>query len=395
MPKTKLVRVVKEKQAKPVKVEEIEEMELEEELSEEEVEAGEKIAEFQAKFSGRAYRVRLEKFNIVESEWSWVTRLPLEGFDAFQILPKYGAGKYRAVLLDEGGRYVKGGMTEFRFDPPLEVPKDERQSALNDPAVIMALEGAKSQNLMLMEILKTFAPVQAAANQGAKPLDGPALMDMFAKFSTLTAPKESGVKSLVEMMGLIEKLKDSFAPDEEKGGILSELKEAIALLPVLREMAPQAGVVVPGQVVTNGPIRPVGPNPAPATQPGRTITTGMPVIMKKPVSPAAQKILFYVPKLEEAARENADPERWAEKVLDILDEEVIPALIKEYNGFVSEDSIYDRLLEGAKNGEQRESVFIHAPSLLPYKEWVYSVIDRAVAILETPDIAEAENGSAA
>lgn len=387
MPRVKLVKATPPKRG--VKLEDLgdlEDVELESEPTDDEIETSEKIADFQAKFSGKQYKIRIERFNPAEAEWEWVTRLPLEGFEPFNVLPKYGGGKYKAVLMDEGGRYVKGGIMEFRFSVPVEpAAPDKPRSALDDPAVVMMLENQKQQSLMLMEILKTSLPVQAAnANKG---LDAAQLMDMLGKFAALTAPKESGMKSLVEMMNVWEKFKETLAPEEkESGGIVSEIKEAIgalALLPQIRGMAqnPVGLPPAPPRILSpNAPVAmPSGASPhasngaASAKQKAKT------------ASPAAQKILFYVPKIEEAARENQDVERWAERVLDILDQEVIPALVKEYNGFVSEDSIYDRLIAGAENPEEREQIFIHAPALLPYKDWVYRVIDEALKSLETPD----------
>lgn len=396
VPKKTFVKIVTPKKRS---TQEIEEVELEDEdPTEEEVESSEKVADFQARFSGKQYKVRIERFNPTEAEWEWVVKLPLEGFEPFNVLPKYGGGKYKAVLIDDGGHYVKGGMMHFRFSVPIEMPTEKPRSALEDPVVVMMLESQKQQaesqkqqSAMLMEILKTSLPGAQAATQ--KGMDAAQVMEMFAKFSALTAPKENSMKSFMEMVGLWEKAKDAFTPDEkESGGIVSEIKEAIgalALLPQIRGQVGQAGA----------PMNP------PARAPNRVISPTAPIVinpvvpkkeetMRKALSPAAEKALFYVPKIEEAARENADVEKWADKILDILDEEVIPALVKEYNGFVSAESIYDRLLAGAKNLDEREIVFIHAPPLLPYKEWLYRVIDEAVRVLETPDTEElGTNGS--
>lgn len=388
MTKTKLVRIVSPKKKQNPTLEDMEEVELEEEPTEEELESSEKVADFQARFSGKQYKVRIERFNVTDAEWEWVAKLPLEGFEPFNVLPKYGGGKYKAVLIDDGGHYVKGGMMHFRFSAPLEVVPDKPKSALEDPAVVMLMESQKQQQLMLMEILKASLPGAQAASQ--KGMDAAQVMDMFAKFSALTAPKENSMKSLMEMVGLWEKAKDAFTPDEkESGGIVSEIKEAIgalALLPQIRQMVPSgqplSGSVPPGRTITPRVINPTSPVVMPKEDK-----------MKKPVpvSPALQKALFYVPKIEDAARDNADTVKWADKLLDILDDEVVPALIAEYNGLPSEDSIYDRLLQAVK-GDERESLFIHAPTLLPYKEWVYKVIDEAVRIVETPDIVEEPNG---
>jgi len=379
MPKTKLVRIVEPKKKREPTIEELEEVDLEDdEPTEEEQEAIGKIADFQSKFSGKQYKIRIERFNVTEAEWEWVTRLPLEGFDAFNVLPKYGGGKYKAVLMDEGGRYVKGGIVEFRFSTPAEPVPDKPRSAMDDPAVVLLIESMKQQSMMLMDVLKTSLPAQAA--NAPKGMDAAQMFDMFAKFSALTAPKENNMKSFMEMMNLWEKMKDTFTPEEkESGGIVSEIKEAmgaLALLPQIRAQIP------------NAPSMPTGPQMISPTTP-MTVTTREPKKVKdaKPISQSGQKALFYVPKFEDAARENQPVEKWADKLLEILDEEVIPALVKEYNGFVSADSIYDRLLEGAKSDE-KEIIFIHAPALLPYKEWTYRVIEEAVKILESPDTEE-------
>lgn len=389
MPKTKFVRLVAPKK-KPDQ--DLEEVELDESPSDDEIEVGEKVSDFQAKFSGKQYKVRIERFNVQEGDWEWVTRLPLEGFEPFNVLPKYGGGRFKAVLIDEGGRYVKGGIMEFRFAAQVEIQTAEKpRSALEDPVVLIMIENMKSQNAMLMEVLKSSIPAQAA--MAPKGLDAIQMMDMLSKFSALTAPKENGVKNLLDMMGLFEKAKDAFTPEErESGGLVSEIKEAIgalALLPQIRAMAPGGPATVPGPVPGRviSPTAPIVMSVVPETK-----AKGKPVKVPDPISPAAQKILFYVPKLEEAARENQPAEKWAEKILDILDDEVIPALVKEHHGFVTPESIYDRLLEGAKNNEERETVFIHAPSLLPYKEWIFRVMDESIKIVEEPDPLEIHDG---
>ncbi len=361
---------------------EVEEVQLEDEPTDEELEATERLGDFQSRFTGKQYKVRVERFNAEEADWEWVTRLPLEGFDPFNILPKYGGGKYRAVLMDEKGRYVKGGTMEFRFSAPIEptIP-DRPKSALEDPAVMMVIENAKAQSAMLMEIVKASLPAQAAAQN--KGMDAMQVMDMFAKFSAMTAPKENGAKSFMEMMTLFEKVKDTFTPEEkESSGIVSEIKEAmgaLALLPQIRA-AGQAGSgpSVPGPVPGQNPIRPMPRVMSPSTP---IEMPGGKSVAKQSV--ATQKLLFYIPKFEEAARESQPIDKWADRLLDILDDEVIPALVKEYNGFVTEDSIYTRLLEAGKNMDERENIFVHAPILLAYKEWVYGVIDEAIKIVES------------
>jgi hypothetical protein len=397
MPRGKLWRPVTTAEKRLERVEELDMQEPGEppEETEDERENSEKLADFQAKFSGKQYRIRLERFNVDESEWEWVTRMPLEGFEPFNVLPKYGTGRYKAVLLDEGGRYVRGGYMEFRFMAPAETQAEKSRSVMEDPAVIMVVEQMKQQSTMLMEILKSMIPSQASAAQ-ARSMDPSQMLDMMTKFSALTQNKDTGVKTLTDMMGLMAKAKEAFTPDEpESGGLVSDIKEAIGALALLPQM--RSALPAPNSGSNGSPSPGVSGNQRIILPPGTPVMMNPPKT-KTPVSPptpppseATQKILFYLPKFEEAGRENRDAQKWAEKLLDILDDEVIPALVKEYNGFVSEDSIYDRLIKAGSSPEEKEKIFIYAPSLLPYKDWVYQVIEEALKIVNEPDNALEES----
>lgn len=357
----------------------IEEAEPEENLEEEtevaeENEDQEKLEELQQAFGGKQYYFRIERLNEQSNDMEIVDRVYLDNFDPFVLAKKYGGGRFVCSLLNEKGHYVKGGRFHFNF---AKVQAEARPaSPLQDPTMAMFIEQMKNQQAMLLEILK--------ASMGTeKQTDIDKLLNGLKTLQDLN-PKDkepNTMKQLSEMIALQAQLKDLSGDDEKGSSIMSEVKEALKLLMEAR------GAVKPSMI-------PQQPRSARVLN-----TSNMPIVSpKEPVpvkqySPAVNKILFYIPKFEEAAAVGASPEKWASFLVDILDNEVIPELVIQYHGFADEDGIWERLISSAQDEEKINKIFEVAPSLDAYRPWVLSVILAAIAQVSEDEVPEPMNGT--
>lgn len=367
MPKKFVMRPEKEKPPKKIVLEETDLLEEEESPSEEELEAEEKLSDFRARFTGKEFKIRIDRFNNEEGEWEWVDRIQWEGFDLFSVKKKYGPGRYRVILFDGDGKYIKGGRTEFRFAAPA---KDETPAAppnpLENPIVALMLQQAEKNTAMMMEVLKTTLPAQAAA----KSMDLPQVLDALAKMNSMV-PKTDSSKSLLDSLNMIEKVRSLFGAGEEKdsGGLLSEIKEAIALLPAIQTMSRMSPGAVPRP---GGPAAPMVPT---VVTPGAVIQP--PPQERRSMDATTCSILFYVPKFVEAAKAGENVTQWGEYLYTVLETDIVPLLVKKYNGFINDEGVWERLLEAAEKPEEVEKIYTYAPELIPYKKWVSSVIASA------------------
>lgn len=358
-----------------------------------------KLSDWKGKFLGHAFKVRVEKYNPADKDFDHLDLIMLDGFDEFEMGKTYGPGRYRFSLLDEDGKYHVGGRTHFRYAGKA-VPVDDNRhddNPFNNPLVQMMFENQKQQAAMLMDVLKATIPARAEADKGndITKLIG-ALKDLKAM-----SPKEEGgnaMKSVKDALDLAKQLKDLGGDSNnggDSGGFMSDIKDALQVVAALKTPPPMQ--------------RPPGPRPQ--TQPRPTpgaVTPGSPIVINKepPMLPGISKILFYVPKFQEAASKNESHEKWAEFLLTILDTDVVPDLVSAYGGFLrnnvangetKEDVAMGLISDAGKDAHKIEKIFVYAPVLAPYRDWVLAVVSKAVDLYENGPTDEPEtsllNGS--
>jgi hypothetical protein len=310
----------------------------------------------------------------------------LEGFDHFILRDKFGPGKYRGRLFDNAYHYVKqGGPIEFEFTAPLPTAAKEEKEAdpLQSPIVALMIESAKNQNAMLMEILKSALPAQAQASAG-KGAEIITLIEALHKLNSLS-PKDTGIKSIEDSLRLTKLIRDSFdeGGKEKEGSVLSEIRELLELAPVLKE---QFGKSLPG-----GNISPGALTPTPAAPARRFFARNPEPTENGKKHPLWDAIAPHIPEFEEAARTNQPAAKWADYFLELLEEKIMPVLLplvqEEYKSApltITEDTIYDNLIDRASKPEEVAKLFEWAPALAPYESWVRAVIEEAVR-LETSE----------
>lgn len=347
------------------------------------LEAEEKLAVFHKKFGGEDYKIRVEVFNREENEWEMVANLKLAGFDSFDSLKKYGAGRYRMSLLDNGGLYVAGGRMECRISAAaIEAAKADAPPAPppQDNGVIEMMKAQNAQNLELIKAL-VGRPVQESK--------GPSLTELIAAMAGLRnlAPKEDGgtggIKGTLELMKLVKEIMP--APESGgEGGVMDEVSRAVELFtkvsPMIEARRRSAPVALPN------------PATVPANLAGGAVTVPTPQPAEEaeadPMKPIIEKAQSYVPQLVAWASRGKDIDDAAYFVLDEIEAEIVPALVKNFRPggmTLSHEYVFGELLKRAQDPAQVEAIFVAAPALVPYKEWFVRVINRAVEIETTPE----------
>lgn len=331
------------------------------------------LSEFQARFTDQPVKIQVEKFDEA-GDWALCRKYPLANFDPDTVRLEYGGGRYRCTLYDPQGRWIKGGRTYFKFADSIvkHIEQVKPENPLENPIFALMLKQQEGSTNMLMGILQSILASQGAA--GSKPAGLGEMVEVVKSINAMT-PKDKPMESLKETLGLFKLVKEVTSDNdgEGRGGLLSDLKEVIEVLPLLKEHM--------------AALKPQSPAPGP-TQ----ITPG-----KVPeMDPLTKKIVELVPKFVGGARSNAPIGEWGNYLLNIFDTEVLPLLLpvmkEKYKALVSdEDDAYDIVLRYAKDPAERAEALKQIPPLLPYAPWVNQVIDEAIRLVETDDTSIPEN----
>lgn len=349
------------------------------------------LADFQERFADQPAKVLVEKYDI-EGDWAICRKYPLAGFEQENVKAEFGGGKYRGTLLDATGRYVKGGRITFKFaDSVVKESQDKKaDNPLENPVVVMMLESMKSQQNTMLELTKSMIAAQATA-----PTKGGTLGEVVEVVKSLNSmgPKDKPLDNFKETLGLVKLLKEATtdSDSESSGGIFSQIKEFLEVVPALKDQLAQMKPPVGGP-------SPVG---APGPLPAEVNPNGLKEI--RVMDPLTKKVVELVPKFVGGARANAPIGEWGSFLLDAFDTEVLPVLLpvlkEKYPAFVKdEDDAYDIVLRLAKEPNERAKVFSEIKPLAPYTVWVNQVIDEAIRLAETPEetpveVVNPENGS--
>ena len=354
------------------------------------LEAEQRLGIFHEKFGEKDYKVRVELFNKEENDFEIVDCPKLDGFDPFTSLKKYGGGRYRLSLLNEGGKYVTGGRMEVRIAKvavEASTPSAPDNDPLKNPVVAMLLAASEASRKESNELLKA---VLARPEPQRAPM-GEAL-DMLIKLKSLNPERreDDTMKELSKtlMLKMIEKGLESGAEGGESG-VMSEVMQAVK---VASEM---------GLLPRRGGGRPPQAPPKQIPSDAHNMAAGVvmvnpaqaPAEAESPMKPVIEKAQSYVPQLIAWAQRGKDIEEAAVFVLDELEHEIVPAIIKHYHPgglTLKADVVWSSLIEKANNPNEVASLFEVVPALAPYKEWFERVIATAVEMETMPDEPEAK-----
>jgi hypothetical protein len=348
------------------------------------LEIEEKLGVFHARFGEKDYKVRVELFNKEDNEFEIVDTVKLDGFDPFSSLKKYGGGRYRLSLLDEGGKYVAGGRMEVRI---AKVAADLAAPApAQDNGMALVLASLQSQNAQNLELLKAMI---------GRPLPpeskGPSLTELIAAMSGLRnlTPKEDGgmggIKGTLELMKLVKEILPEPAV-EDKSGVMGEVAQAVELFGKL-------GPMIAARRQVQGPRPATSPAVAPEVPPN--YAAGSVIVnpeaapeQESPMKPVIDKVQSYIPQLLAWAQRGKDVEAVAEFVLDEVDNEIVPLIVRHYRPggiTLNNDLVFEQLLAKTQDPAQIAAIFTVAPALVPYREWFERVIAKAYEYATTQD----------
>ncbi len=338
------------------------------------IQTGEWLTEFQARFTDQPVKIQVEKFDEA-GDWALCRKYPLANFDPDAVHIEYGGGKYRCTLYDPQGRWIKGGRTYFKFAESIIKPgvSVKVENPLENPIVAMMLSAQKQNSDMLMGLMQTMLTAQGAG--GSKPAGLGEMVEVVKSINSMT-PKDKPMEAFKETLGLMKLVKEvtGDSDGEGKGGLLSDLKDVIEVLPLLKE-----------HIAT---LKPQG-EPVPGA-----LTPGKPAEL----DPLSKKIIEMVPKFVGGARSNAPVSEWGAYLLNIFDVEILPVLLpvlkEKYKALVKdEDDAYDIVIRFAKDPSERNEALKQIPPLLPYVSWVNLVIDEALRLAETDEAPAPETAS--
>lgn len=334
------------------------------------------LSDFQHRFSDQPAKILVEKYDS-EGDWALCKKYPLAGFEQDHVKAEFGGGKYRGILFDEHGKYVKGGRINFKFAESLiKEPVEKRpENPLENPIVAMMIKSMESNQTMLLQLTQSM--ITASSANAPKSGGLAEIVEVVKSLNSMTA-KEKPLDNFKETLGLVKLLKEATGSgDEEKGGLLSEIREFLEVAPLLKEQLAQI----------KPPAGPLGPNPQ------QGVVTTVNTERKPTMDPLTKKVIELVPQFVGGARANAPIAEWGEFLLDKFDTEILPLLLpimkEKYKALVKdEDDCYDIILRYAKDPEERASALKQIAPLAPYGPWVNQVIDEAIRIAETPESPE-------
>lgn len=333
------------------------------------------LSEFQSRFSDQPVRILVEKYDEA-GDWALCHKYPLSSFDQEAVKQEYGGGKYRGTLFDPKGHYIKGGRIHFKFAETINkgLLPVKAENPLENPIVAMLFKMQEDNRTSMMNLMQTIMTAQTAAAPKTSGLGE--IVEVMKSLKTMT-PTEKPIDNFKDTLSVMKLFKEvtGDSDGESKGGLLSDLKEVLEVLPQLKEQMTHLKPPVQG---TPGLITPGLVNPT----------------ENPPMDPLTQKVVQVVPKFIEAGKAAAPVEEWGDFLLETFDTEFVPLLLpslrKQYPVLVkTEDDVYDIVLKLAKDPGEREKIFQTIKPLSPYRDWALRVIDEAVRLAETPDVEEA------
>lgn len=342
----------------------------EEREEEREAEINEWLGDFQAKFTDQPVKILVEKFE--DGEWSICRKYPLGTFEHESVRDEFGGGRYRATLFDNHGKYIKDGRNYFKFAAPVAPKPVETKAAnpLENPIVLMMLKSHEENAKNMLQLTQAMITANSSKSTGTLP----ELIEAMHKMQNMAPKSEKPMESFKDALGIMKLVKEvsGDSDKEDKGGLLSELKDFLELWPTAKDalanLKPQTLPAPAALPVSTAPVpAPGGPDP-----------------MQDPLT---QKLVSIIPNFVNAAKSSAPIEDWADYLLDTLETEFMPILLprlkKQYGPLIKdEDDVFDLIVRYAKDPAYRASMYEQVKPLAPYKPWCDLVIDKAIALTE-------------
>lgn len=337
---------------------------------------------------GQGAYIRLLVKRRLEPKYSYLTKLPLDAFEEETIKQNYGGGDYIAEGRKAGGAIVKTYRFSISHDIPAknpdaakpEAPKTDvaeivkmvatqiiplikPAAAPDNTAMILAM--LNSQTQMAIEQSKSQAQMMAtmfgAMNKPA-PTTDPAIVQLMNKMERAIeklsdaqhSPKEkSGAAELLELLEVIDRVKDSSAPSEDKGGMFAKLGEVLG--PIVKATL-AGGAQFPANAVLLDPASPTSAPPAPISQPAPAMRAENGTATGAPQPDQTQSMNFafnqamrtFAARAIQAAQMKMTPEDFA----DAAEAQVPPAYDERIFALVTDEKWFEKIFGAQARAEE-------------------------------------------
>jgi len=282
-----------------------------------------------------------------------------------QLRERYGGGLFKLELRDAGGKFVPGGTASIRIAGVPKVEAAASPASTVDATVKFALE-------TLRDTMRDKAQAGPPQRESIATLIT-AVSGAIVALAQILQPRGPGQPPLAAQLG--------------------ELKDLVAVLKELTPEPPEpsvAGDGMPAALVT------AATKLVDVVREQRALTKGTPPTTPAPVDapaleaqPAAAGTLAailapYAGQLLELAADDADPETWADAILERLEKRA-PAAV---------DYLAEQLTASDVQAKQLElDVMAALPQLEPYRAWVQRLLGEMRKMLAAPPDQPADAGS--
>jgi hypothetical protein len=291
--------------------------------------------------------------------WDYVTTVAAREFSVETIKREYGGGRYKAVTLDRSKKYVRGGTHIFNIDkmfkPQLSAPPGgtppEPQARSSSPEVVAL--AAKVDNLVtLLQAHNSTKETLDMALKIAAVMGGGAARGMAPDTLFTTATK------------LIE-FSRGLAGDGVGGGGGGADNDDDLYATAVKELVKPIAALIQSEVEQRSRVRLLNPSKPAALPAGEPVNmAGLP--------PWVVQLRPFIPQLLTLARENADPELYADVVYDLMERKLPTAQLQAVEAAAADAAFVDTVLAALP------------PPCVPFKEWFRALASNLKAAMTAP-----------
>jgi hypothetical protein len=304
--------------------------------------------------------------------WDYVTTVAAREFSVETIKREYGGGRYKAVTLDRSKKYVRGGTHIFNIDKMFKPQPSAPSPDASVPSVVVspgvAALAAKVDNLAaLLQAHNSTKETLDMALKIAAVMGGGAARGMAPDTLFTTATK------------LIE-FSRGLAGDGVGGGGGGADNDDDLYATAVKELVKPIAALIQSEVEQRSRVRLLNPSRPAALPAGEAPNmAGMP--------PWVVQLRPFIPQLLTLARENADPELYADVVYDLMERKLPTAQLQAVEAAAADAAFVDTVLAA-----------LPLPCV-PFKEWFRALASNLKAAMTAPpspggDDEEEEEGAA-
>lgn len=284
--------------------------------------------------SDEAATVQVKRWNPTPDDparpWDYVTTVAAREFSVETIKREYGGGRYKAVTLDRNKKYVRGGTHIFNIDKMFKAqpaaPTSEAPAAARPSSEVAALAAKVDQLAALMQAQNSTKETLDMALKIAAVMQGRGAPSMSPDTIFNTATKLIDFSRGLGGMG-----------GGEGGGGGGDGDDDVYAVAV-KELVKPVASLIQSEVERRSRLRVLNPAKPPAADAGAEAPNmaGMPawVVQLRP----------FIPQLLTLARENADPDLYADVVYDLMERKLPTAQLQAVEEAATNEAFVDTIM---------------------------------------------------